>query len=1180
MEYNFRDIEKKWREYWEENNTFRAENKSNKPKYYVLDMFPYPSGAGLHVGHPLGYIASDIVARYKRLNGYNVLHPMGFDAFGLPAEQYAIQTGQHPAATTEQNTRRYVDQLKNIGFSYDWDRAVNTSDPNYYKWTQWIFLLLFNSWYDEAEQKARPINELISLFETKGNKGYDKPLISGNVEQVMGEFSADEWNNFSDKTKSDILMCYRLAYQSYAYVNWCEALGTVLANDEVKDGVSERGGHPVERREMRQWFLRITSYAERLLKDLDTLQWSDSMKEMQRNWIGKSEGALIRFDLTPTLSGREGANKPGYNTANPGTYPYVRPHQKENRKSPTEAENILWQHVRNKKTGHKIRRQHIIDSYITDFVCLSKKLVIEVDGDYHDTIKEEDQIRTNRLNELGYQVIRFKNEEVINDVYSVIKKIAETLDSLPSGEGKGGVESSSESIEIFTTRPDTIFGVTFMVLAPESEWVNVLTTAEQKSAVEAYVNEAKNRSERERQADVKKVSGVFTGAYVQHPFTGEDIPVWIGDYVLAGYGTGAVMAVPGHDSRDFRFAQHFGLPIPRVIAGPDGDTSELTEAYEAKDGTLVNSDFITGMQVKEAIKAVIDKVEEMEIGERQVNYRLRDANFSRQRYWGEPFPIYYKDDVPHGLAVEDLPLELPKMEDFKPTGNPEGPLAKLSLDEWNYKGYPLETDTMPGFAGSSWYFLRYMDARNNEAFASKEALHYWQDVDFYIGGTEHAVGHLLYSRFWHKVLFDYGYVPTPEPFKKLVNQGMIQGRSSFIYRAEGPYAELLFQEFISKKGIKYERIFWIDNEVSCSFYLPENDLCVEITNTDKNRLQVQRLIDKCISKRQKFYVIDSHLILNSANLLDKLFEKIMNEPIGTVVNYGFDYFELFVSHNKLLTDQFPYITKHNIDVNFVENDILQLDRFNDNRFHLENSKYILEDGKYICGWEVEKMSKSKLNVVNPDQICEDFGADTLRMYEMFLGPIEQAKPWNTNGIEGVHKFLKKLWRTCVNEDGTLALTDEEPEKKEWKSLHKTIKKISEDIENLSLNTSISAFMICMNELGDLKCRKKKIFEPLMVILSPYAPHIAEEIWQRMGHTESIAFTAFPEFKEEYLVENSFNYPVSFNGKPRFTIELPLGIPNEEIQQAALSHPDAAKWLEGKTPKKVIVVPGKIVNVVV
>lgn len=993
MEYNHKDIEKRWREFWEKNKTFSAENNSTKPKYYVLDMFPYPSGAGLHVGHPLGYIASDIVARYKKLQGHNVLHPMGFDAFGLPAEQYAIQTGKHPAITTQENIKRYIDQLKNIGFAYDWDRQVNTSDPEYYKWTQWIFLQLFHHWYDEQNQKARPITDLVSIFEKNGNKGYDQQMLSGNVEAVEQTFTAEEWNSFSEKTKSDILMCYRLAYQSFAYVNWCEALGTVLANDEVKDGVSERGGHPVERRQMRQWFLRITAYAERLHKDLDTLDWSDSMKEMQRNWIGKSEGALIKFPI----KGRE------------------------------------------------------------------------------------------------------------------------------------------ENLDIFTTRPDTIFGVSFMVLAPESEWVQVLTTADRKVEVDKYVAEAKNRSERERQADVKRISGEFTGAYCIHPFTGKEVPIWISEYVLAGYGTGAVMAVPAHDGRDFRFAKHFGLPIPRVIAGADGDESELTEeAYETKEGKVINSDFITGMKVKDAIQEVIKRVEEKNIGVRQVNYRLRDANFSRQRYWGEPFPIYYKEGIATPLDFSELPLQLPKMEDFKPTGNPEGPLAKLT--DWKYDGkYQLETDTMPGFAGSSWYFLRYMDANNPNEFAGKQALEYWQEVDFYIGGTEHAVGHLLYSRFWHKFLYDLGFVPTIEPFKKLVNQGMIGNLSANV------------------------RVGFVE---SGRTVIPaENDLK--------------------LSREHSLFWDVNYAELVSVNNRD--YYKITRENFEKYKKIDKNYFNL----------DFPTL---NVVKGFYEDEARAVARAieeNDSKFSKEEktqeyldavnkmkSSVVVNEEYFLAFTVNDKMSKSKLNVVNPDQICEDYGADTLRMYEMFLGPIEQSKPWNTNGITGVSGFLKKLWRTCVGADGNLNLTNEEPTAKELKVLHKTIKKIKEDIENLSLNTSISAFMICLNELSDLKCNKKAIYEPLMIILSPYAPHIAEEIWSKMGHTESIASAKFPAFNEAYLVESSFSYPVSFNGKHRFNLELPLGIPNEQIQETVLNHEDAAKWLEGKTPKKVIIVPGKIVNVVV
>jgi leucyl-tRNA synthetase len=998
MDYQFNDIEKKWQTYWEEKKTFAASNNSSKPKYYVLDMFPYPSGAGLHVGHPLGYIASDIVARYKRLQGYNVLHPMGFDAFGLPAEQYAIQTGKHPAETTAVNIKRYIEQLKNIGFAYDWDRMVNTSDPQYYRWTQWIFLQLFHHWYDRDQQKARPILELIRIFEQEGNINYYQQMLSGNVEGVTQIFSAEEWKGFSEQTKQSILMNYRLAYQSFAYVNWCEALGTVLANDEVKDGVSERGGYPVERRQMRQWFLRITEYADRLYNDLDQLDWSESMKEMQRNWIGRSEGLLVRFAL----------------------------------------------------------------------------------------------------------------------------------------------KDHPEKLEIFTTRPDTIFGVSFMVLAPESEWVNLLTTPAQKDAVTAYVNEAKNRSERERQADVKRITGVFTGSYALHPFTGQEIPVWISEYVLAGYGTGAVMAVPAHDARDFRFARHFGLPVPRVIAGPDGDTSELTEeAYEAKEGTVINSDFITGLPVHDAIEAVKKKIEDLGIGERQTNYRLRDANFSRQRYWGEPFPIYFRDGIASPLPEDKLPLELPPIEDFKPTGNPEGPLAKLPLEQWNFDGFPLETDTMPGFAGSSWYFLRYMDPSNNETFASKEALNYWQDVDLYIGGTEHAVGHLLYSRFWHKFLYDLGYVPTNEPFKKLVNQGMIQGVSAYAI------------------GQSFTPAIQSDSQFAVNY---NNLPLIFISETRFKKLENN----------------DIEEINNYLDFFDDVLKKYI--PPFKDLRRNKDY-NLTFDNTKFISINVPIDKVDPISNKIKIDDFIEYRKKWSEESKKDFEFFTEEKDSFVLRREVEKMSKSKLNVINPDQICEEYGADTLRMYEMFLGPIEQSKPWNTQGIEGVHKFLRKLWRTCIDSNGNIQLTDEEPTAKELKTLHKTIKKISEDIESLSLNTSIAAFMICLNELGDLNCRKKAIFEPLLIILSPFAPHICEELWNKLGHTDSIAHAQFPEFHEAYLVENTFNYPVSFNGKVRYNIELPLGIPNEEVEKAALGHELAAKWLEGKTPKKVIVVPGRIVNVV-
>lgn len=920
MEYNFSAIENKWRSYWEDNKTFAVGNHSDKPKFYVLDMFPYPSGAGLHVGHPLGYIASDIIARVQRLKGFNVLHPMGFDAFGLPAEQYAISTGKHPSFTTRENSARYIEQLKNIGFSYDWDRMFYTSEPEYYKWTQWIFLQLFSSWYDTELQKARPIDELVVLFENDGSA--DIPAFH----EAHANFIAEEWQAMNELQRSDILMHYRLAYQSHAYVNWCEALGTVLANDEVKDGLSERGGHPVERKRMRQWFLRITAYADRLLEDLEDLEWSDSLKEMQRNWIGKSEGALIWFPL-----------------------------------------------------------------------------------------------------------------------------------------------ESGESLEIFTTRPDTIFGASFMVLAPESEWVRKLTTSEQKAEVETYINWAKNRSERERQADVKNVTGVFTGSYAKHPFTGKLLPIWIGDYILAGYGSGAVMAVPAHDARDFRFAKQFELPIIQVVSSGDSTAEILEEAYETKDGILMQSDFMNGLTVSEAQKRCIALLEEKALGKKKVQFRLRDANFSRQRYWGEPFPIYYKNGVATAVPETDLPLELPEMDDFKPTGKPESPLAKL--EDWKYDGYPLETDTMPGFAGSSWYFLRFMDPDNKHTFASADALKYWKEVDLYVGGTEHAVGHLLYSRFWNKVLFDYNLVPQNEPFKKLVNQGMIQGRSNFVYRINGT-----------------------------------------------NR---------------------------------------------------------FVSHG--LIDQYEVSALH-VDVNMVHNDVLDLDAFRKWRSEFEQAEFILENDQYICGVEIEKMSKSKHNVVNPDQIVEAYGADTLRLYEMFLGPLEQSKPWNTNGIEGTHRFLRKCWHLFHTKDG-FSISENEAGSKERKALHTLIKRISEDVERFSFNTCVSAFMICVNELSELKANQREILEPLCILLSPFAPHMAEELWQKMGHEQSVAYASFPTFNPQFLIETSFLYPVSFNGKMRYQIELPSDMPADEIEKIVREDEKTTRWLEGKSIKKVIVVPKRIVNIV-
>lgn len=1021
MEYNFNEIEARWRKQWEADKTFAAQNHSDKPKYYVLDMFPYPSGAGLHVGHPLGYIASDIMARFKRHQGHNVLHPMGFDAFGLPAEQYAIQTGRHPADTTAENIARYIDQLKNIGFAYDWDRQVNTSDPSYYRWTQWIFVKLFNHWYDKDIQKARPISELISIFEKQGNAGYDSMTISGNVEQNLKSFSAEDWKAFTPKEKSEVLMCYRLAYQDFAWVNWCEALGTVLANDEVKDGVSERGGHPVERKQLAQWFLRITMYAERLLKDLDTLDWSDSMKEMQRHWIGKSEGAKMRF----------------------------------------------------------------------------------------------------------------------------------------------GVQDKGAVIEVFTTRPDTIFGVSFVVLAPESELVAELTTEEQKSEVEAYVQQAKNRSERERQMDVKTVSGVFTGSYAVHPFSGEPIPIWIGDYVLAGYGTGAVMGVPAHDERDFRFAKHFNLPIVPVVKPTDAELSEVLEdAFSAKEGVCINSDFLNGLTVKAAITRAIEEAEKRGIGEREINYRLRDANFSRQRYWGEPFPVIHRaDGSVETLKEEELPLELPAMDDFKPTGRPESPLAKLT--EWVNlpDGSRRETDTMPGFAGSSWYFLRYMDPENNGEFASKEALNYWQDVDLYIGGTEHAVGHLLYSRFWHKFLYDLGYVPTVEPFKKLVNQGMIQGMSAKAKIVKIVNSDFTTESYIVNSDINFDFFhnYIINFPIEyCNRETIQNKEYFTITTEDLN------LASKIYPQLGNLKIIDleglNKIIFNQNNVLNSIRmanSDRMNKP---------EWIPAPVTNLNLPNQSNNATTNNNIQ---SSKEILS---------EILNS-YKVHENKAILTIEVEKMSKSKLNVVNPDDLCVKYGADTLRMYEMFLGPVEQSKPWNTNGIEGVHRFLKRFWN-LFHAGGTFTLSEEAADKKELKALHTAIKKISIDTENFSFNTCVSHFMICCNELTEVKCNKRSVLEPLLVLLSPFAPHIAEELWHKAGHSGSVSVQAWPVHNEAFLEEDSFSYPVSFNGKMRFQMELPSTLDPKSVEEAVMADERTAKWLEGKSPKKVIVVPKKIVNIVI
>lgn len=979
MEYNFRDIEKKWQAYWAAHKTFKASETSNKPKYYVLDMFPYPSGAGLHVGHPLGYIASDIMARYKRHKGFNVLHPMGYDSFGLPAEQYAIQTGQHPAITTEQNINRYREQLDKIGFSFDWDREVRTSDPNYYKWTQWIFIQLFISWYNKTSDKTENISSLISEFETNGNA-----KVNAVCDEDIKQFTAAEWKAFSEKEKSDVLMAYRIAYLGEAYVNWCPALGTVLANDEVKDGVSERGGHPVERKLMKQWSMRITAYAQRLLDGLDTIDWTESLKEAQRNWIGRSEGSSLKFQI----------------------------------------------------------------------------------------------------------------------------------------------KNSKEVIEVFTTRPDTVFGVSFVTLAPEHELVSVLTTSDQKEKVEDYVTKSKNRSERERQADVDKVSGVFTGSYVTHPFTGKDIPIWVGDYVLAGYGTGAVMAVPAHDVRDFKFANFFGLPLPQVIE-PNAEHDLSKAAWGEKEGKMINSDFLNGLEVKAAIKKAIEEIEKRGLGKGKVNYRLRDAVFGRQRFWGEPIPIYYKNDIPFALEENELPLVLPEVDKYLPTEDGEPPLARAN--NWKYKGeFAYEHSTMPGWAGSSWYFLRYMDSKNTKNFVSKEQAAYWKNVDLYIGGSEHATGHLLYVRFWTKALKDLGYIHIEEPAQKLINQGMIQGRSNYVVR--------LAISMVKNKDMELIRFF------------SENPIFVS-KNIYDEYVKGNKEIDKKI--KQELASLNEEAKSNFGKQLDQ----------SEIDVFGF--------------------TNIPVDVNDVVNDEINTSEFEKKRNDIKSARFITDEkGKFICGViENEKMSKSKLNVVTPDLICEKFGADTLRLYEMFLGPLEQSKPWNTNGITGVSGFLKKLWRLFY-QGGSFNISEEPATKAELKTLHTTIKKITEDIERFSFNTSVSNFMICVNELTDQKCNKRSVLEPLITLISPYAPHITEELWSLLGHTESISTVAFPEFNPAFLVEDNFNYPVSFNGKMRFNLELPTTLTPAEIEKIVLEHENSQKYLEGKAPKKVIIVPKKIVNIVV
>lgn len=1160
MKYFHEQIEAKWQQYWAKNQTFAASNNSEKPKYYVLDMFPYPSGAGLHVGHPLGYIASDIVARYKRHKGFNVLHPQGYDSFGLPAEQYAIQTGQHPDTTTKENIARYREQLDKIGFSFDWSREVRTSNADYYKHTQWIFIQLFNSWYNNDSDKAEDIATLISIFEKEGNAA-----VNAVCDDNIAQFSASEWKAFSSEEQQKILLQYRLTYLAETEVNWCPALGTVLANDEIVNGVSERGGHPVIRKKMTQWSMRISAYAERLLQGLDTIDWTESLKESQRNWIGKSVGASVRFNvLPPTPSDGGGAetpikSDPKYMTGDASIAKDLLVHAKEMRKEPTLSEAILWDNLRREKLDVRFRRQHLIGKYIVDFVCLEKRLIVEVDGEYHNS-KEQIELDNERTLELeqkyNFKVIRFSNDEVNKQISEVLTKIESELKSresfpasAPSPSGRAG---EGIFIEVFTTRPDTIFGVTFMTLAPEHELVSQITTPEQKAAVEAYVEATAKRSERERMADVKTISGVFTGAFAEHPFTKEPIPVWIGDYVLAGYGTGAVMAVPCGDERDYAFANFFkgthGMPEIKNIFSLNSPplegcpTGGVDAAYGEKGGfELVNSDFLNGLDYKNGTKKIIEELEKIGQGKGKTNYRLRDAVFSRQRYWGEPFPVYYVNGLPQMIDAKHLPIVLPEVEKYLPTEDGQPPLGNATTWAWdveklsvvscqlidNVKVFPLELNTMPGWAGSSWYWMRYMDAHNENEFASADALKYWENVDLYIGGSEHATGHLLYSRFWNKFLKDRGYAPTEEPFKKLINQGMILGMSAFVH--------VYRLNTITKKDF---------NKGNLAIDLPSPDLLL-------------------ISK-------ESYDKILNGQRPDEI-EKWIDQKFGVDSERNFDvrYFS-------------EDVFKRHLDVSLLKGvtDELNVENFRlDNRYSdLKDVKILNEDDFYLCSREVEKMSKSKYNVVNPDDICNDYGADTLRLYEMFLGPLEQAKPWNTAGITGVSGFLKKLWRLYFDDNGSI-VTNDEPTAEMYKSLHKTIKKVTEDIENFSFNTSVSQFMICVNELAQMKCNHRAILEPLAIVISPYAPHIAEELWSQLGHEVSISTVDFPIFEVKYLVESEKEYPVSFNGKMRFTIKLPLDLTKEQIQEIIMADERTIAQLAGNTPKNIIIVPGKIINLV-
>ena len=1279
MEYDFRKIEKDWQKNWKESNAYKVNNDSPKPKYYVLDMFPYPSGTGLHVGHPLGYIASDIYARYKRLKGFNVLHPMGYDAFGLPAEQYAIDHGIHPAISTDDNINNFRKQLDNIGFCFDWDREVRTSDPSYYKWTQWIFLQLFHSFYNRRTNKAEKIGVLISAFEKEGNVQHTIP----NSKFSIPDFTADQWRSFEEKTQQDILMQYRLAYCGYGEVNWCEALGTVLANDEVVNGVSERGGFPVVKKKLRQWYLRITEYADRLLEGLERIDFSDAMKEMQSNWIGKSSGAEMDFRLTPNPSpGGDGSEKDSesgkrFRTADTRSWQILKEYGIANRKNSTEAEEIIWERIRNNQLGVKVRRQHTIQGYITGFALLELKLVIEIDGESHNDEEQKiyDKARTEFLSQFDLQLIRFTNGEVISNSDKVIKeieaaieqqkiklktKVADRDSSTLLREEKGLGDGAK--LRVYTTRPDTIFGVDFMVVAPEHDLVEKITTAQQKQAVNDYIGYVKSRSDRERQAE-KKITGVFTGAFAINPFDGREIPVWISEYVLAGYGTGAIMAVPCGDQRDFLFAKHFNIPITNII----GKHFNGEEANPTKDAILENSDFINGMVMREAIDVVIKKIEEMGVGVRKVNYKMRDAAFSRQRYWGEPFPIVWKDGVAYPLDESELPLELPHVDSYKPGPEGEGPLANIK--EWALisnpspevekgaarvpeysvhtamqyelakqmrKGFteaedelwqlirdsklgvkfrrqhpidryivdficlkeklivevdggyhangeqkkydeertrvlnaigfevirftneevmkdvfivrnkiktklaelasisPLrlrrgaggeeqaqrETNTMPGYAGSSWYFLRYMDPHNDKEFCNRKVSDYWGQVDLYIGGTEHAVGHLLYSRMWTKALCDLGYIGHDEPYKKLVNQGMIQGGSRFVYR-------VLFPDTLS------------------------------LLRGDLNASHAPIFITDSIY--QKLMEVDVNNVPERIKILK---EKAANN--STVQS----------AKNTLVT------SKLHVDVNIVDGVELNIEEFKKWRNgEYANAEFILEEGKYICGSEVEKMSKSKFNTVNPDDLVLKYGADTFRMYEMFLGPVEMSKPWDTKGIEGVHRFLKKLWRLFYDDIKGKVWNHEKVTDAELKVLHKAIRQIEEVTERFSFNTGVSGFMIAVNELSDLKCHKKEILEKLLILLTPYAPHIAEELWCQIGNNGSILDAAYPVYDPKFLIESSKEYPVSVNGKLRTTMNIALDADQPDVEKLVLDNEVVQKWLDGKSPKKIIFVKGKMVNIV-